>query len=142
MASSYQIYKTQADPDQVMIQLRRALGRRNLIEYAVIDHRHDMAERQVENPPWAYSLIFGSPVAGAKFMEKALTSVADMPVRLGIYGGSEGSKIIYHTMSSLLEAHHPDLGGAGQKIDQLVQELCNESEAKLSEEMVSNAHQP
>ncbi len=139
MSLSYQIYKSHLNPEEVVVHLRRAVSKRNLVEYAVVDHRKDMLERHVTNPPWAYSVIFGSPVAGAKFMEKALTAVADMPVRLGVYGDKDGSTIAYHTMSSLLQAHHADLNQAGQAIDQLVKELCDESEAKLSEETMPHS---
>lgn len=109
------------------------MSKRNLVEYAVVDHRKDMLERHVADPQWAYTVIFGNLVAGAKLMEKALTTVADMPVRLGVYGSNEGSTIVYHMMSSLLQSHHSDLNQAGQGIDHLVKELCDELEAKLSE---------
>jgi len=124
-------YEVAKDPDKVVEEIQRAIARHDLIEHTVINHRRDMARHLIPNPPWAYSVIFANPRAGATFLSVAMTVVTEMPARLGIYGDFGHTSIIYHTMSSLLARHHSDLRYAGETIDALVDEMCTEIGAEL-----------
>ncbi len=100
------------------------LNHEGFIDYAVIDHQHDMHAHGVTHAPWAYTLIFGRPVGGAKFLKIAPTAVADMPIRIGIYEYFGHSVVVYHTMSSLLAEHAETLRSEGILIDQTIDRMC------------------
>jgi uncharacterized protein (DUF302 family) len=119
-------YRAAMNPQEVAHRLVDVLTERLVQVYAVVDHQKDMAERGVQDPPWAYTVIFGNPVLGAQFLRKSPRAVADMPIRLGIYGDEDQSVVYYRTMASLLSQHHPDLASLGQTADQLVAQVLRE----------------
>ena len=117
------------NPEQWVETFRSALKAHDLVEYAVVNHEEDMAKRGVRNPPWAYTLIFGNPPVGATYLAVAIEAVADMPIRLGVYGDDTQTIVVYRTMASLLEEHDERLRDAGNRVDAMVENLCSESEA-------------
>ena len=124
-----QQYRANTDPEQWVEKFRATLKSHSLVEYAVVNHEEDMAIRGARNPPWAYTLIFGNPPVGATYLAIAITAVADMPVRLGVYGDEKQTIVVYRTMMSLLGEHDERLRDAGNHVDAMVANLCSESGA-------------
>ncbi len=140
MPFEYFVYEVNKDPDSVVQQIRESAARYDLIEQAVINHRLNMQRYKIPDPPWAYSVILANPRALATFLSVTMTVVTEMPVRLGIYGNDNSTSIVYHTMSSLLARHHPDLRYAGETIDALVHDLCTEIGAELKSRELWSDH--
>ena len=96
-----------ASPEAVVAALRDVLRERDLTEYAVIDHRQDMAAAgQPAYPAW--TLIFGNPAAGARLLESDLAAAVDIPLRLAVIGHDGGSEIIVRDMRTLIDGDIAD----------------------------------
>jgi uncharacterized protein (DUF302 family) len=117
-------YEAPLNPDEWVKKLNEWILLQGLVNYGVVNHRKDMEARGVEAPPWAYTVMFGNPLGRSKFLAVAPAAVADMPVRVGIYGAEGHSVLAYHTMSSLLAMHDEKLGPLGRDIDHLVDRFC------------------
>ena len=90
-------------PAEAVAALREELESRGITEYVVVDHGHDMAEAGAPGFA-AWTLIFGSPAAGAKLLERDLAAAVDIPLRLAVIpGNTEGSEIVLRDMRSLLD---------------------------------------
>jgi uncharacterized protein (DUF302 family) len=91
-----------APPAIVVQQLSAALAERGITEYAVVDHGHDMAAAGA--PAFeAWTLIFGSPAAGAQILARDLAAAADLPLRLAVIAAEGGgSEIVLRDMATLL----------------------------------------
>jgi uncharacterized protein (DUF302 family) len=89
-------------PAETVQALRAALRERGITEYAVVDHGHDMAAAGVPGIT-AWTLVFGSPAAGAKLLARDLAAAVDIPLRLAVIGADGGgSEIVARDMHSLL----------------------------------------
>ncbi len=119
-------YQAPLTPVEWVRQLKVLLHREEFVDYGVVDHQKDMKAQGVASPLWAYTVIFGKPAVGATFLAIAPSAVADMPIRLGIYGGKDHSILVYHAMSLLLAAHDGRLRVYGEQIDQTLAALCEE----------------
>jgi uncharacterized protein (DUF302 family) len=100
--SPYERIPTDAEPARVVAVLRELIAARGLTEYAVVDHGHAMA---VAGAPGltAWTLVFGSPAAGAKLLARDLTAAIDIPIRIAVIAaGDAGSEIIFRDMRTLL----------------------------------------
>lgn len=86
-------YEAPLNPDEWVKKLNEWILFQGLVNYGVVNHRKDMEAREVETPPWAYTVMFGNPLGGSKFLAVAPAAVADMPIRAGIYGGPLGRDI-------------------------------------------------
>ena len=108
------VYERVAIPvqaDRVVETLRAVLAERGLIEYAVVDHGHDMAAAGEQAYP-AWTLVFGSPAAGAKILARDLAAAVDIPLRLAVIGTGAGtSAIVVRDMASLLDGAAAPLAG-------------------------------
>lgn len=90
-----------AAPAIVVQELSRALAER-ITEYVVVDHGHDMAAAGAPGFV-AWTLIFGSPSAGAKILELDLGAAVDLPLRLAVIASEAGgSEIVLRDMATLL----------------------------------------
>lgn len=118
-------YEAPLNPDVWVKKLNEWILLQDLVNYGVINHRKDMEARGFEAPPWAYTVMFGNPLGGSKFLAVAPAAIADMPIRVGIYGAEGHSVLAYHTMSSLLAMHDEKLGPLGRDIDHLVDRFCS-----------------
>lgn len=124
MDKPFVVYEVPANPDIAVDQLTSVITSRKLVQYLVVNHRRDMTDNGVVDPPWAYTVIFGNPGAGAKFMATSPRVVSDLPVRIGIHGDAHRSVLVYHRMEHLLGLHDERLLVAGKAVDQLVEDLC------------------
>jgi uncharacterized protein (DUF302 family) len=88
--------------ETVVAALREVLRSRGLTEYAVVDHGHDMAA--VGSPGFvAWTLVFGSPAAGAKLLARDLAAAVDIPLRMAVVAADDShSEIVIRDMGSLL----------------------------------------
>ena len=91
-----------AAPEATVSALRDALRSRDITEYAVVDHARDMAAAGA--PAFAaWTLVFGSPAAGAKLLARDLVAAVDIPLRLAVIAaGPDHSEIVLRDMRSLL----------------------------------------
>lgn len=90
-------------PAETVQALRAALRERGITEYAVVDHGHDMAAAGAPGIT-AWTLVFGSPAAGAKLLARDLAAAVDIPLRLAVIGADGGgSEIVARDMHSLLD---------------------------------------
>jgi uncharacterized protein (DUF302 family) len=123
--SAYERIRVNAPPDAVVAGVRASLRARGITEYAVVDHGHDMAAAGVPGVV-AWTLVFGSPAAGAKLLERDLAAAVDIPLRLAVIAdGSGGSEIVLRDMRSLLAADHADLADA---FTEVLRTLADEQE--------------
>ena len=122
--AAHRRHTSPAPPLQVVTALRAALKTRGLVEYAVVDHGHDM--RQVGAPGFeAWTLIFGSPAAGARLLARDLEAAVDIPLRLAVIAApSGGSTIVARDMRTLLPA---SLGEVADGFNHVLDELAAEA---------------
>src|SRR5215212_11871971 len=96
-----------ASPEAVVAAVREVLRVRGIIEYAVVDHGHDMAAAGRDAYP-AWTVIFGNPAAGAELLAHDLAAAVDIPLRLAVIGRDDGSEIVLRDMRSLIDADVAD----------------------------------
>jgi|SRR5215213_3098321 len=96
-----------APPKAVVAALRDVLRERGITEYAVVNHGHDMAAAGRPAYP-AWTVIFGSPAAGAQLLAYDLAAAVDIPLRLAVIGRDGGSEIVLRDMRSLIHADVAD----------------------------------
>lgn len=87
-------------PRDAIDRLRVEIQQRGLVEYALIDHAHDMAQRGAV-AHHAYTLIFGNPVAGSALLEAVPDAVGDIPLRVGVIARPGGCIVAYRSVESL-----------------------------------------
>jgi uncharacterized protein (DUF302 family) len=103
----YERLPADAAPDAVVAALRDVLRERGITEYAVVDHGHDMAATGAPAYP-AWTLIFGSPAAGAQLLAYDPAAAVDIPLRLAVIGRDGGSEIVLRDMRTLIDADVAD----------------------------------
>ena len=104
-----------------MAALRAELAARGITEYAVGDHGHDMAAAGAPGII-AWTLVFGSPAAGAKLLGRELAAAVDIPLRLAVIAAPpNGSEIVLRDMRSLLD---PDLGELADAFTAVLRQLA------------------
>lgn len=113
---------------EMMAALERALARRPMVKYALVDHARDMRERGVSDPPEVYTIIFGNPQVGASYVALNPEAVADMPIRLGLVPAPSGSRVVFRSLERALADHDPRLQEAGRQVDELVRTIVAEAE--------------
>lgn len=87
-------------PREAIDRLRGEIQQRGLVEYALIDHAHDMAQRGAVAHD-AFTLIFGNPVAGSALLKAAPDAVGDIPLRVGVIARSGGCIVAYRSVGAL-----------------------------------------
>jgi uncharacterized protein (DUF302 family) len=98
----YERVTVDAAPEAVVAALRDLLRERGIVEYAVVDHGHDMAAAgETAYPAW--TLVFGNPAAGARLLAQDLAAAVDLPLRLAVIGADGGSEIVLRDMRTLLD---------------------------------------
>jgi uncharacterized protein (DUF302 family) len=107
VAGMYERLPTDAAPETVVSALRELLRERGITEYAVVDHGRDMAAAGAPAHP-AWTLIFGTPAAGANVLAWDLAAAVDIPLRLAVIGRDGGSEIVLRDMRSLIDADVAD----------------------------------
>ncbi|RIV21694.1 DUF302 domain-containing protein [Alicyclobacillaceae bacterium I2511] len=108
----------------------QTLSKYPIILYAVIDHQKDMLAREVINPPEAYTLIFGNPELGARFLALSPNAVVDMPMRIGLVpdvnNPNNRTRVVYRSMVSLLKDHTELLEDLALQADAFVTKVIAE----------------
>jgi uncharacterized protein (DUF302 family) len=103
VVAMYERLPVDAAPEAVVAVLRDLLRERGITEYAVVDHGHDMAAAgRTAYPAW--TLIFGSPGAGARVLARDLAAAVDIPLRLAVIGRGGASEIVLRDMDTLIDA--------------------------------------
>jgi uncharacterized protein (DUF302 family) len=98
----YERLEVGAAPEAVVAALREVLRARDITEYAVVDHGHDMAAAGAPGFA-AWTLVFGNPAAGAKLLAARLDAAVDIPLRIAVVATEpDASAIVYRDMRSLL----------------------------------------
>jgi uncharacterized protein (DUF302 family) len=109
--AAYERVAIPVQADRVVEALRAVLSERGITEYAVVDHGRDMAAAGAPAYP-AWTLVFGSPAAGAQILALDLAAAVDIPLRLAVIGTGEGtSEIVLRDMASLLDGAAAPLAG-------------------------------
>jgi uncharacterized protein (DUF302 family) len=97
----YERIAVDLSPGDAVAALRRELAERGIAEYAVVDHGHDMA--QAGAPGFtAWTLVFGNPAAGARVLAADLAAAVDIPLRIAVIEGENGTELVYRDMRTLL----------------------------------------
>jgi uncharacterized protein (DUF302 family) len=110
--AAYERVTIPVQADRVLETLRAVLAERGITEYAVVDHGRDMAAAGEQAYP-AWTLVFGSPAAGARILARDLAAAVDIPLRLAVIAtGAGASEIVLRDMASLLEGAAAPLAGA------------------------------
>jgi uncharacterized protein (DUF302 family) len=108
---TYERIPVAAPPAAVVEQLRAMLAERGITEYVVVDHGHDMVAAGAPGFE-AWTLIFGSPAAGARILALELAAAVDLPLRLAVIAADGGaSEIVLRDMASLLDGATAPLAG-------------------------------
>jgi uncharacterized protein (DUF302 family) len=97
----YERVPVDGEPQAAVAALRRELAARGITEYAVVDHGHDMARAGVPGFS-AWTLVFGNPAAGARVLTADPAAAVDIPLRLAVIGGAQGTEVVYRDMRTLL----------------------------------------
>jgi uncharacterized protein (DUF302 family) len=109
--AAYERVAIPVQADRVVETLRAVLAERGITEYAVVDHGRDMAAAGAQAYT-AWTLVFGSPAAGAQILALDLAAAVDIPLRLAVIGTGEGtSEIVLRDMASLLDGAAAPLAG-------------------------------
>lgn len=119
--------RTPGSPAMVVERLHKLLSQHNIILYCIVDHSKDMQARGATPPTIAYTIIFGNPLLGVKFLGHTPDTVVDIPLRMGVYANTEGSDstVVYRSMQVLLADHgQPDLVPVAEKADKLLSSLA------------------
>jgi uncharacterized protein (DUF302 family) len=127
--SAYERVAVDAPPAAVVSGLRDELKARDIKEYAVVDHGHDMA--QAGAPGFvAWTLVFGNPAGGAKLLARDIYAAVDIPLRLAVVAGADGgSEIVLRDMRSLLA---PELGDIADGLTDVLRALAGAVRDRLS----------
>ena len=99
--SAYVRVAVDAPPREAVDALRAALAARGIIEYALVDHGHDMAAAGAGEFP-AWTLVFGNPAAGARVLARDLSAAVDIPLRMAVIAAGDGSELVFRDMRTLL----------------------------------------
>lgn len=127
--SAYERVAVDASPEAVVAALRESLRSRGITEYAVVDHGHDMAAAGATGFV-AWTVVFGNPAAGAKLLERELATAVDIPLRLAVIGGADGSsEIVLRDMRSLLGEDVADLA---ETFNQVLRWLAADARARAT----------
>jgi uncharacterized protein (DUF302 family) len=126
--SAYERVSVDAAPEATVSALREALRSREITEYAVVDHGHDMAAAGAPGFS-AWTLVFGNPAAGAKLLERDLDAAVDIPLRLAVVAPEPGrSEIVLRDMRSLLG---DDLGELADAFTAVLRDLATQARDEL-----------
>lgn len=100
--SAYERVPVEAAPERTVAALREVLRSHGITEYAVVDHGRDM--RAAGAPGFqAWTLVFGSPAAGAKLLAVNLAAAVDIPLRLAVIATErDRCEIVLRELRSLL----------------------------------------
>ena len=100
--SAYARVPVEAAPETTVAALREVLRSHEITEYAVVDHGRDM--RAAGAPGFqAWTLVFGSPAAGAKLLAVNLAAAVDIPLRLAVIATEpDRCEIVLRELRSLL----------------------------------------
>ncbi len=100
--SAYERVPVEAAPETTVAALREVLRSHGITEYAVVDHGRDM--RAAGAPGFqAWTLVFGSPAAGAKLLAVNLAAAVDIPLRLAVIATErDRCEIVLRELRSLL----------------------------------------
>jgi uncharacterized protein (DUF302 family) len=98
-------------PHEAVARLRRELEAREITEYAVVDHGRDMAAAGAPGFT-AWTLVFGSPAAGARVLARDLAAAVDIPLRIAVIGTDEGTELVFREMRTLLADDLADIADA------------------------------
>lgn len=108
--SAYERVAVAAHPPDVVAALRAILHERGVVEYAVVDHGHDMARAGAAGFV-AWTVLFGNPSAGAQLLARDLVAAVDIPLRLAVIPDADGgSEIVLRDMRELLGDEHGEIG--------------------------------
>ena len=110
--SAYERIPVKAPPEACLAGVREVLRSQSLVEYAVVDHGHDMAAAGTPGIT-AWTLVFGNPAAGARLLERNTAAAVDIPLRLAVVAAESGaSEIVLRDMRSLLTDDLADFADA------------------------------
>jgi len=124
--SAYEHLPVEAPPAAVVDALRTVLRERGITEYALVDHGADMAAAGAEAYP-AWTLVFGSPAAGARVLAIDLAAAVDIPLRLAVTARSGGgSEIVLRDMRTLLEG---ELSAVAEELTVVLRTLAMQAAA-------------
>src|SRR5262245_446621 len=97
----YERIAVDLSPEQAVVALRAELAKRGITEYACVDPGRDMA--QAGAPGFtAWTLVFGNPAAGARVLAADLAAAVDIPLRIAVIAGENGTELVYRDMRTLL----------------------------------------
>ena len=83
-----------------MSRLSGLIAARGLKEFAVIDHSGEAAAHGLELRETKV-VIFGSPEAGTPVMEAAPLAALDLPLKVLVWQGEDGTKLSYTAPAAL-----------------------------------------
>lgn len=93
------------DHQETLRRLYRALDRRDLTVFAVIDHAAGAAQAELELPP-STVVVFGSPALGTPLMLAEPRMALELPLKAAVYEETDGTvRLAVTSMPSLLRAY-------------------------------------
>jgi uncharacterized protein (DUF302 family) len=122
----YERVAVDREPQAAVAALRRELAARGITEYAVVDHGRDMARAGVAGFT-AWTLVFGNPAAGARVLTADPAAAVDIPLRLAVIGGVQGTELVYRDMRTLLAE---ELGEVADALTGVLRDLATSVRGK------------
>lgn len=101
--------------EQTVRKIEEALRAKGLKLFAVIDHSGEAEQAGLHLRPTKL-LIFGNPRAGTPLMVASPTAAIDLPLKILVWEGDEGSTRISYNSTAYLEARHSLPQELAQKI--------------------------
>lgn len=127
MNSSLVVRTTSREVAAAVSALRSAVARRNLREFAVIDHAASAREAGLQMPEETV-VVFGNPKVGTSVMLADPVAGLDLPLRVLVYDDSGTTKLAYHDPRLLAENYALDrVGDTIKAFSTLLEALTDEA---------------
>ncbi len=91
--------------DDTVARLEQILATKQIKLFAVIDHSGEAAAAGLEMRP-AKLIIFGNPKAGTPVMVASPTAAIDLPLKILVDQGSDGTVRVTYNSPEYLQARH------------------------------------
>ena len=91
--------------DEVVRQLQDLLARKGVKLFAIVDQAAEAREVGLEMPP-TILLMFGNPKAGTPIMLASPSSAIDLPLKILVAQGEDGTVRVSYNSAGYLQARH------------------------------------
>ena len=118
------IYQSAFDSRETVARVERELEKRNIPIFARFDHERNAEEAGLLLRPTEV-LVFGSPEAGTRLMQKNQSVSIELPLRISVWEDEKGKVwLAFPRMSYIAEAYGLALDPVIEKMQELLEDLA------------------